>query len=119
MWAPKYRKRILQGKLKERIAGMIRFCAQINEFEIIEMNLQPDHVHLLLSAKPRFSPARIMHLIKGGTSKKIRELFPELEEIYWGDSFWQDGYFVSTHGSTSLEQIKRYVKVQGQDTQAF
>ena len=57
---PKYRRRRLVGQIKNRLVGMIRFCAQVNQFEIVEINIQPDHVHLILSAKPSYSPAEIM-----------------------------------------------------------
>ena len=112
VWIPKYRKRVLQGQIKARIQEMIELCAIINEFEILELAINPDHVHILLSAKPRYSPAQIMNLIKGGSSRKIRQEFPELEEIYWGDSFWADGYFVSTHSVITEDIIKNYILEQ-------
>jgi len=110
VWIPKYRKRVLQGQLKERLEAMIHLCAEVNEFEILELNIQSDHVHLLLSAKPRYSPAKIINLIKGGTSRKIREEFPELEEVYWGDSFWADGYFVRTVGQMTQGIVRDYIR---------
>jgi len=109
---PKYRRRKLVGNIKKRLEGMIRFCAQINEFEIVEMNIQPDHVHILLSAKPSYSPSEIMQLIKGGTSKKLRELFPQGTETIWTNSFWADGYFVGTVGHRDLKDVIKYVKNQ-------
>lgn len=109
---PKYRRRKLVGNIKKRLEGMIRFCAQVNEFEIVEMNIQPDHVHLLLSAKPSYSPSEIMQLIKGGTSKKLRELFPQSPETTWSNSFWADGYFVGTVGQRDLKDVILYVKNQ-------
>jgi len=109
---PKYRKRKLVGNIKKRLEGMIRFCAQINKFEIVELNVQPDHVHLLLSAKPVYSPARIMQLVKGGTSKKLRELFPDSVESVWADSFWSDGYFIGTIGHRNMTDIIKYIRNQ-------
>src|SRR3989339_1894600 len=115
VWIPKYRKRVLEGLIKERLNQLLHDCAEINQFEIMELSIQLDHVHLFLSAKPRFSPSEIMRLIKGGSSRKIREEFPELEEFLWGDSFWADGYFVSTHSNLTEEIIREYIKQQGQD----
>ena len=112
VWIPKYRKRVLQGQIKIRIEQLIQICAEINDFEILELSICVDHIHLFLSAKPRFSPSEIMNLIKGGSSKKIREEFPELEEVYWGDSFWADGYFVSTHSTVAENVIRQYIKEQ-------
>ena len=88
VWVPKYRKRVLTGEIAKRIEGMIRFAAQINEWEILELAIQTDHVHLYIGASPKWSPSEMMKVIKGGTSNKIRELFPELDEIYWGATFW-------------------------------
>jgi putative transposase len=112
VWIPKYRKRVLRGILKKRLEEMIHLCVQINEFEIMELGIQPDHVHLFLSAKPRYSPAKIMHLIKGGTAYQIRQEFPELEEVLWGDSFWADGYYVFTHGKWTEATVRRYIQHQ-------
>jgi len=115
VWIPKYRKRILNNSIKYRLEQLIKECSEVNSFEILELNIQLDHVHLFLSAKPRFSPSEIMRLIKGGSSRKIREEFPELEEFLWGDSFWADGYFVSSHSNLTEQVIRDYIKQQGQD----
>ncbi len=115
VWIPKYRKRVLIKTIKERLIMLINQCSEINDFEILELNVQPDHIHLLLSAKPRFSPALIMQLIKGGTSRIIRFEFPQLTEFLWGDSFWADGYFVSTHSVVTEQTISDYIKNQDQD----
>lgn len=115
VWIPKYRKRVLINNVKDRIIQLINQCAEVNSFEILELNIQTNHVHLLLSAKPRYSPAEIMRLIKGGSSKRIREEFPELEEFLWGDSFWADGYFVSTHSNITEQIIRNYINSQDSD----
>lgn len=112
VWIPKYRKRVLKGVIKDRIDELLRECSEINQFEIVEMSIQPDHIHILLSAKPRYAPSKIMQLMKGGSSKKIREEHPELQEFLWGDSFWADGYFVSTHSAITEKIIREYIKYQ-------
>src|SRR3989338_6744852 len=109
VWVPKYRKRVLIGSIKTRLEQLFQDCAEINEFEIRELAIQPDHVHLLLSAKPRYSPAQIMNFIKGGSSRIIRQEYPELEEFLWGDSLWADGYFVSTHSTVTEEIVRAYI----------
>jgi len=115
VWIPKYRKRVLTGLIKERLDQLLHECSEINQFEIMELSIQPDHVHLLLSAKPRYAPSEIMRLIKGGSSRVIRQEFPEIEEFLWGDSFWADGYFVSTHSTMTEDIIKEYIRNQGED----
>ena len=115
VWIPKYRKRILNGKVKDRLAELFSECAEINQFDILELSIQVDHVHILLSAKPRYSPAQIMQFVKGGSSNIIRKEFPELREFLWGDSFWADGYFVSTHSVVSEQVVRNYIKNQDED----
>ena len=117
VWIPKYRKRVLIGEIKIRLEELFRECAEINQFDVMELSIQPDHIHILLSAKPRYSPSDIMQLIKGGSSKIIRKEFPELQEFLWGDSFWADKYFVSTHSVVSEEVIRNYIKKQDEDRQ--
>ena len=112
VFVPRYRKRVLTGKVAKSIEGMIRFAAQINEWDIFELAIQQDHVHLYIGAAPKWSPSEIMKIIKGGTSNKIRELYPNLDEIYWGATFWGDGFFVRSAGVIEDKVISSYVKQQ-------
>lgn len=115
VWIPKYRKRALKDGIKSRLEQLFNQCSGINQFEILELSVQPDHVHLLLSVKPRYSPSEIMRLIKGGSSRITRQEHPELEEFLWSDSFWADGYFVSTHSAVTEDIVKDYIKNQAED----
>ena len=112
VWIPKYRKRILKGALAKRIEALLLECADVHRWNIEELNVQPDHVHMVLQFRPDTSLSKIVQLFKGKSSKIIRREFPELSEFYWGDSFWGDGFFAETVGSCSLEIIKEYVKNQ-------
>ena len=112
IFTPKYRKRILHGKVSKRLEELFRQCAEINEWEIHELNIQQDHVHMLLQIKPKISLSYAVQLLKGGSSKKIREEFPHLEEFLWGDSFWGDGYFAETCGIVNEDAIRNYIKDQ-------
>lgn len=109
---PKYRRRRLIGNLKQTLSGMIKFCAQVNEWKILELNIQPDYVHLLIQTKGNDSPSDIMQLIKGGTSKKLREMYPGLVENTFAKSFWADGYYCGSVGKRDLAQVSKYVKDQ-------
>lgn len=91
---------------------MIKFCAQVNNWQIVELNIQPDHVHLLIQTKGDDSPSEVMQLIKGGTSRKLRELFPNLEESIWSKGFWADGYYGGSVGKRDLQTVKAYIKNQ-------
>lgn len=112
VWIPKYRKRVLKGELAKRIKELLELCAETNGWKIEEINVQLDHVHIVVQFVPTISVSKMVQLFKGKSSRIIRKEFSELEEVYWGDSFWCDGYFAETVGSCNLEQIKAYVKNQ-------
>ena len=112
VWTPKYRKRILKGTLAQRLAELFNQCAEVNRWRIDELNVQLDHVHMLIQLRPDVSISWVVQQLKGGSSKIVRAEFPELEEFLWGDSFWQDGYFAETAGKVDLEVIREYVRNQ-------
>ena len=87
-------------------------CAEINGWEIHELNIQFDHVHMLIQLKTSISVSNAVQLFKGGSSKKIREEFPDLEEFLWGESFWADGYFAETVGKVDEKKIREYIQNQ-------
>lgn len=112
VFVPRYRKRVLTGEIQKRLEGMIRFAAQIHDWEIFELAIQKDHVHLYIGAGPKWAPSEMMKIIKGGTSNKLRELFPDLDETYWGATFWADGFFVKSAGEIQDKVISEYVRKQ-------
>ena len=112
VWIPKYRKRLLRGHLSTRLEELLRECSEVNGWQIEELNIQEDHVHALVQLKASISVSRAMQLFKGGSSKVIREEFPELKEFLWGDSFWADGYFAETCGQLNESKIRDYIKNQ-------
>ena len=81
VWIPKYRKRVLLGKVVVRLDELFREAAHVNRWVIRELNIQRDHVHMLIQVEPRVSVAKVVQVLKGGTSIKIRREFPELEEF--------------------------------------
>ena len=98
VWLLKYRKRVLVGKIAIRLEELFEECAFVNGWSIEELSIQKDHVHILVQITPSKSLSKVVQYFKGGSSKKIREEYPELEEFLWGDSFWSDGYFAETVG---------------------
>ena len=115
VWIPKYRKRVLLGKVAVRLQELFREAAQVNRWVIRELSIQRDHVHMLLQVEPKVSVAQVVQTLKGGTSIKIRREFPELEEFLWGDSFWADGYFAESIGTVQEEMIRKYIREQQRD----
>ncbi len=112
VWIPKYRKRVLRGKIAARIKQLLYEACKVNRWLLSEMNVQEDHVHILIQIWPRESVADVVKRLKGGTSKVIRAEFPELEEFLWGDSFWADGYFAETVGKVEEAIMAKYIKEQ-------
>ena len=112
VWIPKYRKRVLRGKIAVRLKGLLYTAAEVNDWWIEELSIQFDHVHMLIQINPNESVSKVLQKLKGGTSRVIRKEFPELEEFLWGDSFWADGYFAETVGIQDDAMIKKYIREQ-------
>jgi putative transposase len=112
VWVPKYRFRILKGIVKDLLDHDIRMLCEWKGCEVIELNVQEDHVHLLVSIPPKISVSVLMGILKGKLAIKLFKSYPELKKKpYWGNHFWAKGYFVATIGLDE-ELIKRYVKYQ-------
>lgn len=112
VWIPKYRKRVLRGKIAIRLKQLLYDACKVNRWWISEISIQEDHVHIVIQASPSDSLAEVVQILKGGTSRVIRKEFPDMEEFLWGDSFWADGYFAETVGKVDEEVVKRYIRNQ-------
>ena len=112
VWIPKYRKRVLKGAIASRIEELIQECADVYRWRVDEINIQPDHVHILIQLRLDISISRAVQLLKGKSSRIIRKEFPSLEEFYWGSNFWSEGFFVETVGQVSEAAIKQYIQNQ-------
>jgi len=90
----------------------VRTICGWKEVEVLEMNVQPDHVHLVCSIPPKMGVSEFMGILKGKTAIMMFKSYPTLrKKPYWGNHFWSRGYFVSTVG-VDEERIKNYVKYQ-------
>lgn len=112
VWIPRYRKKILIGRIAERLKELLSEIASQYGFQIVAVEVMPDHVHLFVSAPPKFAPAEIVRLFKGITSRKLKKEFESLRRQYWGEhaTLWAEGYYVGTAGHVSAETIKRYIE---------
>lgn len=111
-WTPKYRYRILEGQIASEVENYIRAFSDQQECEIIELNIQIDHVHLIVMIPPKFSISDYLGIIKGRSAIKILNNHKKLKKKpYWGNHFWSKGYCVDTVGLDS-EMIRNYVKYQ-------
>lgn len=112
VWTPKYRYRVLEGLVKEMLLKDIPMLLEWKSSEIIEMNIQEDHVHLIVSVPPKISISQLMGTLKGKTAIKIFKSYPQLRtKPYWGNHFWAKGYCVDTIGLDE-DKIKKYIKYQ-------
>jgi len=110
VWIPKYRKSILKGEIKEFLEELFKEIAQEYGFEILAMEVMPDHIHLFISAPPKYSPSTIVKIFKGISAKKLFQKFPELRKEYWKNHLWAPSYYVGTAGQVSAETIRRYIE---------
>ncbi len=104
MFCPKYRKPVLVGEVKNMLKEIMPYKADELGAEIIEMEINKDHVHLLILCDPQFG---IHKVIKGFSSRVLRENFQHLKS-----SMWTNSYFVGTVGTVSLEVVKQYINNQ-------
>ena len=114
VFVTKYRRRALNPvKFRQVADHHIRAIAgEIDGMEIEELNIQPDHVHIMAIIPPRYAVSKVVEIIKSQSTRKIREEIPWLDKIYYGTSaLWTVGYFVSTVGIDE-EVIRRYVRYQ-------
>jgi putative transposase len=110
VWSPKYRRPVLIDGVDERLKDILRDVANETESEIIELEVMPEHVHLLIEVDPQFGVHRLIKLMKGKSSHILRKEFPWLKSRL--PSLWTNSYFISTVGGAPLEVIKQYIEQQ-------
>ena len=118
VFAPKYRRRVIYGKIKRDIGIILRKLCEQKGVEIIEAELCPDHVHMLVSIPPKMSISSFMGYLKGKSSLMIFQKYGNLKFAYRNREFWCRGFYVDTSGKDT-KAIKEYIKNQlEQDKQA-
>jgi len=111
IFAPKYRRKIIYGKLREDIGKIIRRLCEYKGVEIIEANACPDHIHMLLSIPPKYSVSEFVGYLKGKSALMIFDRYANYRYKYGNRHFWSEGYYVSTVG-LQKEAIKKYIQNQ-------
>ena len=112
VWTPKYRYKILTGELKVEVDHCLRLYSSQKGGKIEELNVQKDHVHLIISIPPKVSVSEMVGILKGRTAIRVFSKFKKLKERpYWGNHFWAKGYCVDTIG-LNIEMITKYVRFQ-------
>jgi putative transposase len=109
VWCPKRRKPVLVGGVKRRLEQILREVAKEKGVEILSLEVQPDHLHLFISAYPQLPVQKLVKALKGRSSHHLRREFPHLLRL---PSLWTNSYFVSTAGNVSNKTIQKYIETQ-------
>jgi putative transposase len=112
----KYRRAVIDKEVDEIIKVTCLEIEKRYEIQFLEIGTDKDHVHFLIQSIPRYSPTRIIQMIKSITAREVFRKAPKVKKQLWGGEFWSDGYYVSTVGQKGSEEtIQKYVKEQGKE----
>jgi putative transposase len=110
VFCPKYRRKVLLPPIDTRLKTLIQECVEKWEQEFVEVEVMPDHVHLVVGCDPQFGIHRLVKFVKGTTAHQLRQEFPDLKKKI--PSLWTNSYYVGTVGGVTLETVKKYVENQ-------
>ena len=109
----KFRHPVLVEAVKDRVYEIIRDTMESRGYNIVEMNGDPDYVHVLFEAMPSMAPQELMNALKTRTSRHVRKEFAdEIGKYYWKPYFWSDSYFIATVGDNTRAMVSEYIKNQ-------
>jgi putative transposase len=111
VWCPKYRRPVLVGDIAERLTALIGEDLATLDGQLVEVSVQPDHVHMLVGVDPQFGIHRLVKQVKGRSSRVLRQEFPSLRSRM--NTLWTNSYYVATTGGAPLATIQRYIEQQG------
>jgi len=112
VWCTKYRKNIIHGNLEKRLKDILLNQANNHQFEIIEMETDIDHIHMLIECSPQHYIPNLLKALKGNTARFLFKEFPNLKKSLWGGHLWNPSYFICTVSVQTEEQIKKYIQEQ-------
>lgn len=115
VWITKYRKKVLQGLIAERVRDILRGICKEHDVEILKGHVSQDHVHLLVSVPPHLSISKLVQYLKGKSSYKLMSENKDMSRVFWGRHLWSRGYFVATSGNVTDEIILEYISKQDEN----
>jgi len=116
VWIPKYRKDILDKEVSEYLKSTFNKIAEEYGFRIDTMEVMGDHVHIFIEVPPKYSPARVVQIMKSISAREIFKKFPELRKQLWAGELWNDGYFVRSVGDeVTADIIRKYIEYQNHE----
>ena len=110
VWCPKYRRSVLTGTVVESLSALLSEVCEENNWKILNLEIQPDHIHLFVSIPPSKSVSEAVKRLKGTTARKLFLKHPELKKQLWDGHLWSPSYYVGTAGNVSAETIRRYIE---------
>jgi len=119
VWKTKYSYGILKDDVALRLRDIIREVCAEKGMQVVKGNIRRNHIHTLISAPAYMSPAKVAQYLKGKSSYRLQREFPMLQKRYWGRHQWSRGYFCSTVGAVTEEQIKQYIANQAEEPGTF
>ena len=113
VWIPKYRNAVFKRPYAETLKAIIAKVAYDYEMEVAEIEVVEDHIHMMLMAEPRESPASIMQVIKSISAREFFRIYPQIKkEFFWGGKLWTNSYYVETVGNRNEAEVRQYVQDQ-------
>ena len=107
---PQYRKSVLRGGVAQSLRELLESICAERKYEILSLEIQPDHLHLFVSFPPSVSIADAVRVLKGASARMLLMRHPELKNELWAGHLWSPSYYVGTAGSVSAETIKSYIE---------
>ena len=112
VWCTKYRKKVLKNGIDTECKEMLQNLAEEYKFQILAMEVMPDHIHLLVDCKPQFYISDMIKIMKGNLARQMFLLHPELKKELWGGHLWNPSYYAVTVSDRSREQVSAYIEGQ-------
>ena len=113
VWCVKYRHKVLEGQVEQRLVEVLKQIAVDNGFDILEINTDKDHIHLLINCSPQHYIPNMIKAMKGVSARLLMKEFGDaLKRKLWGGHLWNPSYFVATVSENTEEQIRKYIQSQ-------
>ena len=112
VWCTKYRQKVLLGEVDVSLKEILSKIAEDNDFEVVEMATDVDHIHLLIDCSPQHQIPNILKALKGASARLLFQRHPELKANLWGGNLWNPSYFIATVSENTEKQVRDYINNQ-------
>lgn len=112
VWCVKYRRKVLTTKIENKLKEILNKIAKDNNFNILEINGDLDHIHLLIECSPQHYIPDMIKALKGVSARLLMKEFPSIKSKLWGGHVWNPSYFIATISENTEEQIRNYIQSQ-------